>query len=277
MDPSRKEAIFERDQWYCQIAHLIPGECDRGLTVHHRCERENGGSDRKDNLISLCRRHHDIIHGMDKSMSKGWTMVARHHGYLCDIEPTEPMRVIPRPGNVEPMAKAAPSVPGRKAAEKAVVRQLLAQPLIPKTPPPGHRPGTKDTRMTETNIDTIADEIERTLSQRGGVTPEALQNLLPFATDAAQCSMALTTLFQQERAELEYVGGVVRWCPPKERTVAVAADQDDVSDILLTVEAMAHHQLEIGRHIHGLRPLLVIIIATLAVILFFMAKGTIII
>lgn len=277
MDPSRKEAIFERDQWHCQIAHLIPGECDRGLTVHHRCERVDGGSDRRANLVSICRRHHDIIHGTDKSMSKGWTMVARHHGYLCDIEPTEPLKVIPRPGNVEPMAKAAPSVPGRRAAEKAEVRQLLAQPLIPKTPPPGHRPGTKDTRMTETNIDTIADEIERTLTQRGGVTPNALQNLLPFATDAAQFSMALTTLYQQERAELEYVGGVVRWCPPKERPEAVAADQDDVSDILLTVEALSHHQLDIGRQVRSVRPLLYLVLVLLGAVLFVLAKATIVI
>ncbi len=277
MDPSRKEAIFERDQWHCQIAHLIPGECDRGLTVHHRCERVDGGSDRRANLVSICRRHHDIIHGMDKSMSKGWTMVARHHGYLCDIEPTEPLKVIPRPGNVEPMAKAAPSVPGRRAAEKAEVRQLLAQPLIPKTPPPGHRPGTKDTRMTETNIDTIADEIERTLTQRGGVTPNALQNLLPFATDAAQFSEALTTLYQQERAELEYVGGVVRWCPPKECTAVVAADQDDVSDILLTVEALSHHQLDIGRQVRGVRPLLYLVLVLLGAVLFVLAKATIVI
>lgn len=277
MDPSRKEAIFERDQWHCQIAHLIPGECDRGLTVHHRCERVDGGSDRRANLVSICRRHHDIIHGTDKSMSKGWTMVARHHGYLCDIEPTEPLKVIPRPGNVEPMAKAAPSVPGRRAAEKAEVRQLLAQPLIPKTPPPGHRPGTKDTRMTETNIDTIADEIERTLTQRGGVTPNALQNLLPFATDAAQFSMALTTLYQQERAELEYVGGVVRWCPPKERPEAVAADQDDVSDILLTAEALSHHQLDIGRQVRSVRPLLYLVLVLLGAVLFVLAKATIVI
>lgn len=210
-------------------------------------------------------------------MSKGWTMVARHHGYLCDIEPTEPLKVIPRPGNVEPMAKAAPSVPGRRAAEKAEVRQLLAQPLIPKTPPPGHRPGTKDTRMTETNIDTIADEIERTLTQRGGVTPNALQNLLPFATDAAQFSMALTTLYQQERAELEYVGGVVRWCPPKERPEAVAADQDDVSDTLLTVEALSHHQLDIGRQVRGVRPLLYLVLVLLGAVLFVLAKATIVI
>jgi hypothetical protein len=214
---------------------------------------------------------------MDKSMSKGWTMVARHHGYLCDIEPTEPLKVIPRPGNVEPMAKAAPSVPGRRAAEKAEVRQLLAQPLIPKTPPPGHRPGTKDTRMAETNIDTIADEIERTLTQRGGVTPNALQNLLPFATDAAQFSMALTTLYQQERAELEYVGGVVRWCPPKECTAVVAADQDDVSDILLTVEALSHHQLDIGRQVRGVRPLLYLVLVLLGAVLFVLAKATIVI
>lgn len=277
MGPSRKEAIFERDQWYCQITHLIPGECDRGLTVHHRCERVDGGSDRRANLVSICRRHHDIIHGMDKSMSKGWTMVARHHGYLCDIEPTEPLKVIPRPGNVEPMAKAAPSVPGRRAAEKAEVRQLLAQPLIPKTPPPGHRPGTKDTRMTETNIDTIADETERVLTSRGGVTHSALQALLPFATDAAQFSEALTTLYQQERAELEYVGGVVRWCLPKERTVVVATDQDDVSDILLTVEALSQHQLDIGRQVSGVRPLLYLVLVLLAAVLFVLAKATIVI
>ena len=183
----------------------------------------------------------------------------------------------PRPGNVEPMAKAAPSVPGRRAAEKAEVRQLLAQPLIPKTPPPGHRPGTKDTRMTETNIDTIADEIERTLTQRGGVTPNALQNLLPFATDAAQFSEALTTLYQQERAELEYVGGVVRWCLPKERTVVVATDQDDVSDILLTVEALSQHQLDIGRQVGGVRPLLYLVLVLLGAVLFVLAKATIVI
>lgn len=129
--------------------------------------------------------------------------------------------------------------------------------------------------MTETHIDTIADEIERTLNERGGVTPNALQNLLPFATDAAQFSMALTTLFQQERAELEYVGGVVRWCPPKLRP-NVAADQEDVSDILLTLEAMGHHQLELGRQVAGVRPTLYIVLVVLAAVVFVLAKGTVI-
>lgn len=40
---------------------IICGEVD-GLENHHICPRSEGGSDEKENLITLCRIHHGYIH-----------------------------------------------------------------------------------------------------------------------------------------------------------------------------------------------------------------------
>lgn len=51
-----REAVFERDGWRCV-------ECGarRGLDAHHAQARSAGGSDELANLVSLCRRCHDLV------------------------------------------------------------------------------------------------------------------------------------------------------------------------------------------------------------------------
>ncbi len=271
MDSSRKEAIFERDQWYCQIAHLLPGECDRGLTVHHRFEREFGGSDRKANLTSVCRRHHDIIHGMDKSVSKGWIVVARQYGYICDTEPDEPLRIIARPGNVEPMPKAAAQPPGRKAAEKAQARQLASMPLIPRTPPPGHRPGQKDTRMITNNIETIKADVMRVLYKRQPIPVTELHGSLSTNTETIDLARAVHELTDEGLVEVRYIDGEARLAVPltPERT-------EDNDDLRTLVTALGEHQLALSHHVHSAVRLLYFVLLVLGFILFFMVRGTVV-
>jgi len=62
VDPSRRPTewrILERDKWRCQV----PGcSARRRLEVHHIVFRSRGGSDRPENLITLCHSHHQ--HGI---------------------------------------------------------------------------------------------------------------------------------------------------------------------------------------------------------------------
>jgi hypothetical protein len=61
--------VLIRDRFSCQIHQLIPEleKCStRDITeLHHIKERINGGRDSFDNLICLCRAHHDLIHGVN--------------------------------------------------------------------------------------------------------------------------------------------------------------------------------------------------------------------
>lgn len=41
---------------------MLGGACYGGLDVHHIQSRGSGGGDTKDNLILLCRKHHNFAH-----------------------------------------------------------------------------------------------------------------------------------------------------------------------------------------------------------------------
>jgi len=66
-DKARMRALV-RDDFTCQ-AHKL-GLCNepckenrlRKLHVHHKQERQHGGNHDLDNLITLCRTHHILIH-----------------------------------------------------------------------------------------------------------------------------------------------------------------------------------------------------------------------
>ena len=53
-----KSAVLTRDDYTCQIC----GEKDTRLEVHHIQFRSKGGSDRMDNLVTLCHDCHSKIH-----------------------------------------------------------------------------------------------------------------------------------------------------------------------------------------------------------------------
>lgn len=54
-----KRSVFERDGWRCRWC----GVTNRGLDAHHIRYRRGEVDDVLENLISLCRAHHDFVHG----------------------------------------------------------------------------------------------------------------------------------------------------------------------------------------------------------------------
>lgn len=57
--------ILERDGYCCQDCKLfVPS--GSGLHVHHRVHRKNGGSEDRDNLITLCNPCHRRVHRTQK-------------------------------------------------------------------------------------------------------------------------------------------------------------------------------------------------------------------
>ena len=53
-----RREIFERDGWRCQKCG-----CSKNLDVHHMRRRSALGDDLETNLITLCRKCHQILHG----------------------------------------------------------------------------------------------------------------------------------------------------------------------------------------------------------------------
>jgi predicted restriction endonuclease len=50
--------VRKRDHYRCQV---IDCNDKRYLSVHHIVPREHGGEDNEENLVLLCRKHHDAI------------------------------------------------------------------------------------------------------------------------------------------------------------------------------------------------------------------------
>ena len=61
-----KSAVLNRDNYTCQIC----GEKDSRLDVHHIQFRSKGGSNRMDNLVTLCSNCHGKIHNGELEFSK---------------------------------------------------------------------------------------------------------------------------------------------------------------------------------------------------------------
>jgi hypothetical protein len=59
LDIRLKRAVFERDEYRCRWC----GRTNTGLDAHHIEYRRGYVHDRLDNLVSLCRLHHDFVHG----------------------------------------------------------------------------------------------------------------------------------------------------------------------------------------------------------------------
>ncbi|HKY32149.1 MAG TPA: HNH endonuclease signature motif containing protein [Candidatus Polarisedimenticolia bacterium] len=56
---SRAHRIFTRDGWRCQVPYC---RSRANLNAHHMVFRSKGGCDKAWNLITVCRRHHEMIH-----------------------------------------------------------------------------------------------------------------------------------------------------------------------------------------------------------------------
>ena len=61
-----KAYILSRDGYKCQCGK---NGCSDELQVHHIIFRSDGGSDRPDNLITLCKKHHKTLHDGKWSLS----------------------------------------------------------------------------------------------------------------------------------------------------------------------------------------------------------------
>jgi 5-methylcytosine-specific restriction endonuclease McrA len=59
-----REEILTRDNWRCQICG-----CSKNLDVHHKRWRSALGDDAETNLITLCRRCHQHLHGSVSKLS----------------------------------------------------------------------------------------------------------------------------------------------------------------------------------------------------------------
>lgn len=62
----RKGEVWLRDEGKCQAQNVMPGgseyACEGPLDVHHVIHRSKGGTDSLQNLILLCRKHHNWMH-----------------------------------------------------------------------------------------------------------------------------------------------------------------------------------------------------------------------
>ena len=80
-----KAYVRDRDEYTCQLC----GAKDTMLHVHHLVERSKGGSDRPDNLITMCVSCHDKIH-LGKAICPQITATRkfRDSGVLNSVMPT---------------------------------------------------------------------------------------------------------------------------------------------------------------------------------------------
>lgn len=53
-----RKAVYKRDHFRCVLC-----DSDRGLQIHHAIPRGQGGTNYKHNLVTLCWRCHNAIHG----------------------------------------------------------------------------------------------------------------------------------------------------------------------------------------------------------------------
>lgn len=66
-------ALFRRAGYRCEGC----GAASVPLQAHHRLQREQGGKDRLDNLVALCRPCHDRAHGREPSREPSGTQASK--------------------------------------------------------------------------------------------------------------------------------------------------------------------------------------------------------
>jgi len=71
----------ERDGW-CLYGPSRKVPCLGMLGVHHITTKGSGGSDVPENLITLCKKHHDMAHNARITKQDLYDILARLYGYL---------------------------------------------------------------------------------------------------------------------------------------------------------------------------------------------------
>lgn len=65
-DNEFREQTLERDENECQYCGS-KGSAVNGLEAHHITHEKDGGTTELDNGITLCKEHHDVVHGLVES------------------------------------------------------------------------------------------------------------------------------------------------------------------------------------------------------------------
>lgn len=72
LPPDLKQAVFERDKWRCRFC----GQTNAWqYDAHHITYRRSSKDDTMENLITLCRDHHDYVHGGDISKAEAQSIL----------------------------------------------------------------------------------------------------------------------------------------------------------------------------------------------------------
>jgi len=59
---SVRDDVFARDRGCVAVLLVREIRCSGSLDPHHVLRRSQGGTDTADNLVTLCRAHHDWVH-----------------------------------------------------------------------------------------------------------------------------------------------------------------------------------------------------------------------
>ena len=60
-----RNGVLRRDGWRCQLCGTMSN-----LEVHHKEFRSHSGDDSEQNLITICRKCHQLVHGELRSRSQ---------------------------------------------------------------------------------------------------------------------------------------------------------------------------------------------------------------
>jgi hypothetical protein len=89
-----RNEVFLRDQ-DCRARRLVPElRCWGRLDPHHTLRKSQGGEDTVDNLITLCRAHHDWVHGNPTTSLELGLLRTKHYdkGEGNDTNTAQPIR-----------------------------------------------------------------------------------------------------------------------------------------------------------------------------------------
>lgn len=68
-----RQFVEARSRGYCEVGSL--GCLGRGVHLHHRLMRSQGGGHEADNLLNVCRHCHDLIHAEPMfAYERGWLL-----------------------------------------------------------------------------------------------------------------------------------------------------------------------------------------------------------
>lgn len=80
IDPDVVQQVRHRDR-FCLIGLIRQDGCRGMLSVHHIQKRSQSGDDKKENLMVLCQKHHDLVEKNIIPTSECQAVMTRFHGY----------------------------------------------------------------------------------------------------------------------------------------------------------------------------------------------------